>query len=133
MSPRRTVEVAEPEVQAPSVIRQCRRCFRPLEGRQVYCGDACLETDDQRAAVLVEHVATRREWIAEQVIDIDQRIQQLQADRRRVVGGAEAELVETETRLAQIRASLEAARSAGEVRFALASDRPARSAAGRMA
>jgi hypothetical protein len=114
--------------------RRCQRCTRPLEdGRQVYCSRACLETEDQRAAVLVEHVAVRREWIAGQVVDLDRRIAQLQMERTRIVGGAEADLAESEGRLAQVRASLEAARAAGEVRFDLASDRPARSAAGRMA
>ncbi|MGZ4559069.1 MAG: hypothetical protein ACXVXF_10430 [Mycobacteriaceae bacterium] len=120
------------EPQAP-MIRSCRRCFRPLDGRQVYCSTACLEAHDERAAVLVEHVAVRREWIASQVADLDAQIARLQMDRMRVVGAAETDLAANVAELAALRTDIAAAKAAGEVRFELASDRPARSAAGRMA
>ncbi|MGZ4521022.1 MAG: hypothetical protein ACXVXW_11500, partial [Mycobacteriaceae bacterium] len=63
----------------------------------------------------------------------DAQIARLQMDRMRVVGAAETDLAANVAELAALRTDIAAAKAAGEVRFELASDRPARSAAGRMA
>lgn len=111
----------------------CSRCLRPIETGRVYCSASCLEADDQQAAVLAEHVAVRREWIHSQVADLDEQITRLQMDRLRLVGDDEAALAATSAELATLKGHIADAKVAGEVRFELASDRPARTAAGRLA